>query len=129
MDRGYEAGSQITARRRLTGKGGIMQKIISLPHLHSSKEVANLLQVDPGIIDRLIRSKIHPEWVWMPKWKKPRFAAETFPEWHRILESFDLNSLPEDPPPLERPADVFQNRRRGPTAAELKIAAKMCGVR
>jgi hypothetical protein len=107
-----------------------MEKLLTLPHLHSPKEVANLLQVDPEIIDRLIRLNIHPERVWMPKWKQPRFSAETFPEWRRILETIDLATLPADPPPLQRPAEVFQKSRRiGPTKEELLIAAKMCGIK
>jgi hypothetical protein len=106
-----------------------MKKILTLPHLHTSGEVAGLLQVDPEIIDRLIRCKRHPLWTWKPRWKEPRWDSAKIPEWRSILDTVDLDSLPADPPPLQRPTDVFRNRRRGPTAAELRIAAKMCGVR
>jgi|GEM_PF-1187737 len=106
-----------------------MKKLITLPHLHSPKEVANLLQVDLGIIDRLIRLNIHPERVWMPKWKQPPFAAETFPEWRRILDIVDLDSLPLYPPPLQKPSEVFRAKQAGPTAEELAIAGWVCGIK
>jgi hypothetical protein len=105
-----------------------MKKLIPLQHHHTAREVAALLQKDPGVIDRLIRCHRHPVWKWAPRWKEPRFAAEAFPEWRRILDTVDLDSLPEDPPPLERPEETFSGSRRGPTDKELAIAGRMCGI-
>ncbi len=106
-----------------------MQKLISLPHLHTSTEVAALLQADSGVIDRLVRCGCHPPWVWKPRWKEPRWDSSTIPEWRRILDTIDLATLPKDPPPLQRPSEVFKKNRMGPTKAELATAARMCGVK
>src|SRR5208283_5209373 len=106
-----------------------MKKLITLPHCHTSREVEGLLQADPGIIDRLVRSGIHPPWVWQKRWCEPRWDSSTISDWLNILDTVDLDSLPENPPALERPVEAFQCRRRGATTAERLIAAKMCGVR
>ena len=106
-----------------------MKKLLMLPHFHTGAEVAALLQANPVIIDRLMRCGIHPLWTWEPRWKEPRFRADTIPEWRRILDTVDLDSLPENPPPLERPEETFRESRQGATAEDLAVARKMCGVK
>jgi hypothetical protein len=106
-----------------------MTKLLSMPHYHTSREIAALLQTDPDVIDRLVRCRIHPCWFWKNHWREPRWASSTIPEWRHVLDNVDINALPENPPPLERPADAIERRRGRPTAAELRIAAKMCRIK
>ena len=91
-------------------------------------DVADLCSVPVSIIDRLTRSNIHPPWGWLPSMKEPRFSPSALPEWLRILDAVDLNSLPRNPPPLQRPAEVFNKEQSGPTDEGLVIAARMLGL-
>jgi|SRR5271157_4686084 len=106
-----------------------MRKLITLPHYHTSGEIAALLTIDSAVINRLIRASIHPPWTWKPRWKEPRWDSSTISDWLNILNSVDLNSLPKNPPPLERPEETFRESRRGPTAKELVVSAKACGIK
>jgi len=89
-------------------------------------DIAGLCDSNPETIDRLIRSGIHPPWRWTRQMSRPRFGWDTIPAWLRILSDVDLSSLPSDPPPLQRPADVFE--QTGPTADELQTAARILGI-
>jgi len=104
-----------------------MGKSTLLPHLYLAEEMGTLLGQPPGLLTRLVRSRIHPPYVWKPPWREPRWPLSTVPQWLQILRSLDLSSLPENPPPLERPVDVFE-RLDEPTQAELTVAEKICAA-
>jgi len=97
-----------------------MKRNKDLPHYFSIDELADFISQPPALIERLCRCKIHPPWIWGSRWREPRFPIETAPEWQRILDSVDPNTLPENPPPLERPTWVFkQSRKRRDTDLEI----------
>ncbi len=54
-------------------------------------------------------------------------SMNTLPEWLRIIDAVDLDTLPEDPPPLEGPGKTFE-QAPAPRAEELKLAARMLGL-
>lgn len=97
-----------------------------IPNFLRIEDLAGLLDTTPDVLELLIRCQIHPPWRWTRQMKRPRFGWKTVPEWLRILESVDLDTLPSDPPPLQRPEEVFEDR--GPTPQDLMIAAGICGV-
>ena len=103
-----------------------MQKSKPLPHFFSITELADLISQPPELIARLVRCGIHPPWTWRERWHEPRFAIETLPEWLQILDTVNLDTLPENPPPLERPAEAFRNarRKRDSENAELELILK-----
>jgi len=87
-----------------------------LPHHFTTREIADLLDQPAVLLQRLVRCKICPPWIWRKRWPEPRWPLSTVPEWLRILDRVDLNSLPLDPPPLER--------SRGPTVEQLETALR-----
>jgi hypothetical protein len=99
-----------------------MKKLLTLPHYHTSAEIAALLLVDPALIDRMVELGTCPPCTWTRRWRGQRWAAETLPEWRQYLNTIDFDITDRLPPPA-------QMRIEPPTAAELRIAAKMCGIK
>lgn len=95
-------------------------KIKRLPHFFTAREIADMFQQPAALIDRMIRTGIHPPFIWRPRWAAPRWSEDSFPAWNKILRDVDLSTLPEDPPPLTRPEKVFEGSRpRGATRQQL----------
>jgi hypothetical protein len=101
----------------------------ALKHSLSIVEVADLTGHVPETIHKLAALGRCPTYLWRKKWKQPRWEELSIGEWLRTLASIDVNALPEQCPPLERPEAVFSESRQLPTAAELRIAARMCEVK
>ena len=111
--------------------GLISHRIMTLfwvPICDTIFDVAELNHVPSWDIERLIRCGIHPPYHWGPRLKLPRFHPNTRPEWARILSDVDIDSLPENPPPLKRRPERCE-RSTEPTEDELTLAAKILGVR
>lgn len=98
------------------------------PHLHTILEIADLLGQPQSLIRRMVHTKRCPPWVWFPRWKEPRFRIETLTEWARMLGSIDPDELPEKLEPLQRPAEVFPRRHKGPDP-DLELILKHFPVR
>ncbi len=97
----------------------------SIPINLTMNDIASLCDKALELIDKLVRCKICPEYIWRPEMSQPRWHPNTIGEWLRIFDQIDLDTLPEDPPPLERPSEIFQPK--GPTAKELKIFRRILG--
>jgi hypothetical protein len=99
-----------------------------LPHYFSTDEMADLIGKPPALLERLLRSHRHPPYVWRRNWKRPRFGIETIGPWLKILDEIDLDSLPTNPPPMERPTEVFRESRKA-TAADVKLFLSLLPVK
>jgi hypothetical protein len=105
--------------------GGILKN--DIPINLTMADIAMMCGEPIEIIDRLARCRICPAYVWKSKMSQPRWHPNTIGQWLRILEDVDLDSLPLNPPPLQRPTEVF--RDRGPTKKELALVRKVLGIR
>jgi len=92
----------------------------SLKAYLSMTEIADLLNQPENLIRRMVNAKRCPGWIWKLHWKQPRFAQSSIPEWLRLLDEIDLDTLPLNPPPLERPEQVFKQSRKA-IEADMKL--------
>jgi len=91
-----------------------------LPNYLTTDQMADLIGKPPALLERLLRCGIHPPYKWRRNCKQPRFGIETIGAWAKIADSIDLDSLPVNPPSLERPTEVFRNSRKE-TRADVKL--------
>ncbi len=103
----------------------------TLNHMPSIPEIADLLQFDESILRRVfIANRAPRDWKWKKFWPGPRWPEKAVLEWLGVLSGVDVPSLPPDPIKLERPEQTFQGSyRQGPTAEDLAVARKLCGVK
>ena len=83
-----------------------------LSHFSSIPEIADRTGRPESLIRRMVNAKRCPYWIWKPRWREPRFHESSIPEWLRLLDEVDLDALPEDLPPLERPQKVFRGSKK-----------------
>lgn len=118
----------LPARTRLDG---CTMKIKHLPHYYSFTELSELFNASESHLLHLFgRNHLRPVcWIWRQRWREPRFAEGSIPEWLRLLDSYPVGSFAGDPPPLEKPVLVSRPKQRGASQSELETFLKFLPVR